>query len=45
MKKKKVFICLSLAFILTLSFTTKTSNIAKEEEVPRPTSIYYTSFL
>ncbi|MFJ8067021.1 hypothetical protein ACIQYS_20820 [Psychrobacillus sp. NPDC096426] len=44
MKKKNVFIWLSLAFILTLSFTTNTSNIA-EEEAPRPTSIDYSSYL
>lgn len=39
MKNKNVFICLSLAFILVLSFTPQTSNITKEEEAPRPTSI------
>lgn len=45
MKKKNVFIWLSLAFILSLSFTTNISNVAKEEEAPRPTSIDYSSFL
>lgn len=44
MKKKNVFIWLSLTLILSLSFTSNTSNIA-EEEIPRPTSIDYSSFL
>lgn len=44
MKKKNVFIWLSLAMILTLSFTSSAINIA-EDEVPRPTSVVYTSFL
>ncbi|WP_276612733.1 hypothetical protein [Psychrobacillus vulpis] len=38
MKKKNLLICLTLAFLLTLSFTPKASKFA-EEEAPRPTSI------
>ncbi|WP_391122241.1 hypothetical protein [Psychrobacillus sp. L3] len=45
MKKKNVLIWLSLAFILSISFTTNISNIAKEEEAPRPTSIDHFSYL
>ncbi|GGA27401.1 hypothetical protein [Psychrobacillus sp. NPDC093180] len=44
MKKKNVFIWLSFALILSLSFTTSAINLA-EDEVPRPTSIDHTSFL
>ncbi|WP_260858000.1 hypothetical protein [Bacillus sp. FJAT-22090] len=44
MKRKSIFIWLTLSMILALSFTTSTNNIA-EEEIPRPTSIEYSSLI